>query len=240
MSMFKNAQPIAETKKKSGKAEKEVVSITGLEDYAQVDALLKALEGVKKSLEQEIKAQGMEIFFNKIAGRKPENFRAEEGQANASFEFRKRTSRSELSEDEINMFKHYGVTVGEEELSREMFGINPAYASNEQLLGRVEAALKDIVPADFIVLQPKRVKYIVSDETVDTAFRLGCPKEVIEAVTTLAVKPKLQDTNLGKVIDHVRKLLGLQQDEVVVGDVVKQQTAAEFMSGAPVVEKTDA
>lgn len=213
--MFKDAQIIDPTPKKKGKKGDEPVSIKGLRQYAEVVALFKTLEGVKKTLEEDIKGQGFDVFFERIDGRsKPENFKGAEAGASASFEFRKRTTRSELSQDEIDLLKKFNVTVGEEELSRQMYGINPKYAGNNDLLGAVEAALKDIVPADFIVLQPRKVKYIVDDATVDSAFKLvDVPREVVEAVTTLAVKSKLDDTNIKTIIEQVKVLLGVDEEK---------------------------
>lgn len=218
--MFSTAKVIAPAAKTTkAKAENQ---LEGLEQLAQVDALIKSLEAVKATLDAEVKSRALNIFIETANGRRPESFRGLEGTASASIELRKRSTTSPLNEDQIKLLASKGVAGEKVIVTNKMFGINPVHAENQELLAKVEAALKDIVPADFIVLQEEKSKIVVTDKAMETVFKeihmaRGAAKNkeefaavsqeartFIETVGVLAIKPTLQSTDVASLFDKVR------------------------------------
>lgn len=198
MNLFAKATPIATTKTAATKGkQKKEIAIAGLEQLAEIDAMMKALEGKKKTLEAQVKASGFSAFMTMCHGTgKPESFIGVDGIATASVELRKRTSASQLTPDELQLLKDNGIEAFESIQVQEMFGINPKYASDSKLLEKVSAAIGKFVPADFIVMQEKQSKQVVSDETIQAVFAKRNPsEELVRTVTTMALKPKLAKTD---------------------------------------------
>lgn len=215
MSMFTNAKKVnTETKTAKGKKAKAEFTINSFANLARVKTAITTLEGLAKVFESEVKEHGFRVFATLGAktGIRPENFRGVEDNASGSVELRKRDTRSALSDEEMKKLTDAGLPVQKEVLVNKMFGINPKYAENADLLAKVEAALQSIegFPAeDFIVVQEEKSKNVVSDETITAAFkRLGAAQakfeetkapadqaavtaaeEVVKMVTTMAVKP---------------------------------------------------
>lgn len=206
MSMFKSAKTIEPSKPSKKTAEN--VQIDGLKDLAEVDALIKSLGAIREQLDQDVKAAGFDHFYDVANGRRPDNFKGIDGDATASIELRKRSTASGLTEDEIALLVKHNLPYEKAVATPRMFGINPKYAENEELLGKVETALKSIVPEDFIVLQEEKSKQVVVDDTLEQAFKISAPREVIETITVMAVKPKLTNFDLNVAIENVKKLLG--------------------------------
>lgn len=204
--LFKKAAPVTTAKgtKKSTKAEHQ---INGLQQLAELDALIKSANALKASLEAEVKEQALDIAIETSNGKKPDSFRGIDGIASASLEFRKRSSVSALSEAEVELLGRYDIQAERVEVIQNLFAINPKYASDDALLEKVSAALEGIVPEDFITVQEGKEKFIVNDAAVDKAFAVKAPVEVIKTVITQAIKPKLEVTDLGKIVDDLRDVL---------------------------------
>jgi hypothetical protein len=192
-SMFKKATEIkTEAPKKKGK-EKEQLSIKGLRQIAILDAVVKQATAMLSTLKAEVNSTGFAHFVG-LAGKvatRPSSFEGVDGVATASVEVRKRSSGSVLTEDEVKVLTDAGLDVAEKVIQPHLFAINPAYASDEALLEKVEKAIAKIVPADFIVQQQEVKKPVVSDEMLDEAFKEGASEEVLRILTTMALKPKL-------------------------------------------------
>lgn len=206
MSMFANAKPVAE-KKATKKSTKTEVSMPGLQTMAEIDALMKALAGMKEAVEAGVKSDAFDHFYTTADGKRPESFRGVDGIASASIELRKRSTMSALSETEQALLTEHNVPFEKLVATQKLFGINPVYAENTELLGKVETALTGIVPADFIVVQEERSKSVVTDATLEKAFAQKTPREVIQAITVLAVKPKLAVTDLASILDDVKAMI---------------------------------
>lgn len=209
-SLFGKAQSIsAPPKTAAGRKVKPETQIDGLQDLAEIDALIKALGGLKTTLEQEIKQEAFDLFYakGKELKARPENLKAVDGNATASIEFRKRATSSPLSPAEIEMFTEAGIFVDTIVTTQKLFGVNPKYATDEPLLEKVSKAIERIVPEDFFVVQDEVSKTVVADRTVDEAFAKEANSSIIGALSVLSIKPKLSDVNIKSIIDHVRKLL---------------------------------
>ncbi len=203
----KNAAPFVATPKKGDKQE---VQMTGLEMYAQVDAAIKALTAMQKAMGAELKEFAAEEFLNRTAilGHRPDNFRGVEGAASASMELRKRSSASALTDEEAALLTMKGLPIETKVTVPMLFAINPEFQSNDALLEKVSKAIEGIVPENFIVVQEEVSRPVVSDETIEAAFRVkGMDRPLFDIVTTLAIKPKLDTTDIGAIIDGVKTLL---------------------------------
>jgi len=207
MAMFKNAKTI-EAPAAPSKAKKLEIHLTGLKQVAEIDALIKALSSVQISFKADVEAQAFTEFMTLAAdGTRPESFRGFEDDASASVELRKRSTMSALSEDEVALLAKHGLKAEKMIATPKLFGINPKHAENTELLEKVEAALANIVPEDFIVVQEERSKFVVADSVIEAAFKSKAPREVIKMVTTFAVKPKLEHTDIANIIEHVKDLI---------------------------------
>lgn len=213
MGLFDTPSIVAPKAKTKAKAKAEV-AIEGLQELAMIDALQKALEGVRASIEGAVKGAALARFVEYIRenGVRPESFKGIEKGASASLELRRKGSNIPLSEGAVAMLNEYGIEPAKEVTTPRLFALNPQYAENAELLAKVDAALSGIVPADFIMLQEERSKRTVSEETLAQALKVmqknhDAPAELLSTMTTLACKPKLVSTNLAAIFDYVQGLL---------------------------------
>lgn len=191
---------------------KDEYKVEGLAELAALDSLIKSLTAVKATYEANVKSEALEIFKRQVARttRKPESVRGVDEGASASLEFRKRSSVSALDEEEMRILSGFGVPVGQNVIVEECFRINPNYTNDMALLDKVSAALMKVkdLPADLIEQQPKVYKNIVTDDTITVACR--DPKvfdKVAEVIGVLAVKPKLDETDVSNIIDTVKNMV---------------------------------
>lgn len=217
MSMFKTAKVVAPAK--PAKAGKNEVKLAGLKTLAEIDALIKALGSLKVTLDSEVKGVAFEHFYTHADGVRPTSFRGVDGDASASVELRKKATTSPLGEAEQALLTAANVPFEKMVGTVRMFGINPTYTANDELLAKVEAALTGIVPEDFIVVQEEKSKYVVTDDTVATAFKVNASREVIQAITVMAIKPKLATTDIAKIMDDVKAMIAATATVTVTNEV---------------------
>lgn len=220
MAMFANATILAPVKTAKGKAEKKQIPIDGLLAYAQIGAAIKALEALQASYEPQVKGTAFAEMLMLAGNSKPESFTGVEGIATGSMEFRKRGTNSPLKEEEQALLQTHGINPHKEVLCQALFAINPKYAADGALLGKVEKALAKIVPEDFIVQQAEKSKMVVTEANVDEVFAAR-PKlnrdefeELVKVVITQAVKPKLAETNFDDIMAAIAGLIAKQETTV--------------------------
>jgi hypothetical protein len=208
-SLFANAKAIPAKKSAAKKSDKDEVQLTDLKQLAELDALIKALSAAKTTLDAQVKAEAFDHFFDEAqaTAKRPDNFRGIDGIASASIEMRKRSTASALSDDEVKMFEAHGLTVEKAVSVQQLFGVNPIYATDTKLLNKVSKALENIVSADFFVVQEEKFKFVVTDETMEKAFSTKAPREIIEAISTMAIKPKLETTDIAQILKNVKDLI---------------------------------
>jgi adenosyl cobinamide kinase/adenosyl cobinamide phosphate guanylyltransferase len=214
--LFGKAKAIEITKPAAKKDTKELVNLTGLEELAQIDAAIKALTSMKKTVEADVKAEAFDHFFDKVVEthKRPDNFRGVEGIATASIEFRKRSTTSPITEEEMPLFVDNKIPLETIVTVQKLFGINPAYANNDALLEKVSAALEGIVPDDFIVVQEEVSKKVVSEEAMDAVFAAKRPNfELVKAISVMAIKPKLEKTDLPAIMEALSKMMTTSDDK---------------------------
>ena len=205
--MFAKAKVIEAPVKSSKKDEKAEVRIDGLEDYAIITNLVKSLTAVQTTVGEAVKSEMRTIF---AANRKrPENFRGIDGKASASCELRKRSSASPLNDVEVELLERNNIPYDTLPVVEERFVINPAYADDQDLLERISAALSKAkgLPEDFILLQKGSAKKVVSDATIEKVFECGLAETYIDTVCTLAIKPKLDETDVASALSRAKKFL---------------------------------
>lgn len=209
MSIFANAKTIKAPAASKGKKAKVEVELPGLENFSLIGALIKSLEAVQSSFEDQVKGEARDHFIAEGTDRRPENFRGVDGAAEASIELRKRSTRSVLNDAEIEALEADGVPVETVEDVAETFVINPAYAADSVLLGKIEKALKKVpgLPEDFILAQEGKRRVVVSDDTVSVVFAKGLAEKFIDTVCTLAIKPKLDTPDLKAALKLAEKFV---------------------------------
>lgn len=220
LGMFAKAATLAPVKTALSKAEKKQIPIDGLLAYAQIGAAIKALEALQASYEPEVKGRAFDQMLILAGNSKPESFTGVDGMATASMEFRKRGANSALKDDECALLTANGIVPHKEVTCQELFAINPKYAADASLLGKVEKALAKIVPEDFIVQQAEKSKMVVTEANVVEVFAAR-PKltsdvfaSLVKTVITQAVKPKLAETNFDNIMADIATLIAKQDSAI--------------------------
>jgi hypothetical protein len=213
MNVFAKAQAAAPAAKKTKKDDKVVVTIAGLEELAAIDAAMKSLKAIRETLESDVKTAMKDQFVNTgiKAGKRPENFKGNEGIASASCELRARASNSPLSADEVALLAKYEIPTQTVDTVTETFIINPKYLNDSALLEKVGNAIGKIkdVPEDFIQKQNAVSKTIVAEGALDVLFAkndANLVSTLLGTVGVLALKPTIGD-KVKEAMSLVSKLL---------------------------------
>jgi hypothetical protein len=219
--MFASAKKVALAPKTTakGKPTKPVDLIEGWEELCALDVVSKALAGlvtVKKLSLEEGPITDLLVTRGLATGRKPESLSPVEGEGKGSAYIAKRSTKSPLSEEEIELLTE---TVGEEALPSyvemvedrpALLAVNPEYASDEALLRKIDRALKSVkdIPEDFIIETEAVSKTVVADGAVNEMFKLS--PEKLEAVFALLAGISLRPVygaSLEKAWEAIRALL---------------------------------
>ena len=194
--MFASAKklPAAPAKAAKGKPSKPTDVIVGWEELAALDAAAKALASLvefKKGVLENGPVKDLLFERGLATGRKPESLSPVEGDGKGSAYIAKRSTRSPLSEDELETLE---ATVGAAEMPTyvetvedrpALLAVNPEYAGDAALLRKIDKALAGIkgIPEDFIVETEAVEKTVVSEEAVNAMFKLDAEK--LDAVFAL-------------------------------------------------------
>jgi len=197
--------------KKGGKrSEKQEIEIEGVEEFAVVKIIERAIISISETLAAQIKDEMADHFASCLS--KPPNFTGVENKARASCEMRKRSSRSALNDLEIELLDKYNIPYDEVEIgdAPTTYIINPDYKDNEKLIRKVNEALQSVrgIPNDFIQLQEPPTQFIVSDDSINSVFKKTSPgikKKLLAVVATMAIKPRFEGN--AKVVARAAKEL---------------------------------
>lgn len=219
--MFASAKTVTLVTKSpaKGKPSKPVDLIEGWEELCALDAVSKALAGlvtIKKQAIEEGPVTELLVSRGLATGRKPESLSPVEGEGKGSAYIAKRSTRSALSEEELELLTE---TVGEEALGSytetvealpALLAVNPAYANDEALLRKIDKALSGIkdIPEDFIVQQEAVSKTVVSDEATNAMFKLTPEKldAVFSILAGISMRP-VYGAGLEKAWEAIRPLI---------------------------------
>lgn len=210
MSLFTTAKVLA-PKKATKTDKKDVINLPGLKDVAMIDALMKTLESVKKTLSKEIKNEAFDMGYSVVCetGKRFDSFRGVDGVASASIEMRKKAGNVELAEEEVKALRDVGIEPHLAVTVPATFGIDPKYAQDTKLLEKISKLLEGNVPEDLFFRQEEVSKLVVSDEVFDKACALKnkLPRSVLESLTVMAIKPKLESTDITTIFQEVQALV---------------------------------
>lgn len=215
MSLFTQAKPAAAAKPKTKKAKTEAVEIEGLETYAGVCAVLKALEAVKTTMEADIKEFGVAkmVTAGMDAGKRPENLAAVEGKATASIQLRVKGANIAIPIEDAARLRMASVPLTEVDVVTDTFIINPEYAQDGALLEKVSKALEGVkgLPADFIQKQEEKRTVVDGDTTMNAIFAIK-DRSLVEALLPLVCSTAIRPSFKGKIEDAVKAIADLLED----------------------------
>jgi hypothetical protein len=226
--MFANAKKVAVLPVAvKGKAPpKSTTTIEGLAEVAALDACMKAIKGLLDLKKEALKSSAIEQLIETGIERhsKPDHLSLVEGEATGRVAITKRSTASPLSTDEVELLAEMvgdvvhdtdgNITAvpGFAEILESIpasLQINPIYASNEDLLKKIDKALSGVkgIPEDFVISVPASSKMVVSDSATDAVFRL--PVEQVETVFGLIARVSLTPAfkDIGKAWEIVKPLL---------------------------------
>jgi len=218
---FANAKVLKTATASKKKCEVQI-SMPGLKELAALDTMIKALTTLKETVEMDVKTAAC-VHFVKIGIEKkgrPENYNAietftnngEDFDATASIQLRKRSEVSALSDDEVQILTENNLPYNETSKIANTYVINPKYFNNQEILTKVEDALKGVegLPEDFIMEQEGVTKRVVDETALDEVFKLSQEKvlEILPILTTLAVKPKF-NADMKIALEVVEELMAI-------------------------------
>ena len=217
MGMFSNAQTVNGPKASKKKDSAPEMKVEGLEQYAALDYLEKAIKTVKKTLEADVKGFMMKHFVKEgcTLKRRPVNFKGLDGVAEASCQLKDRGENSPLSEAEIALLSKHKIAVREVEVVCDTFVINPEYCANAYMLAKVEKALaKAGLPSDFFMKQVGVKKIVVDSDELDKAFALkpDLCAQLLPVMTTPAIRAKIKVENMEQAFNIVADLLQSEEE----------------------------
>jgi len=211
--LFEQAKKTS-TVKSTKKPAKQEISMDQLEQLAELDYLIKTMTAMQKTIAADVKTDMHDVFLNAgmSQGRRPENYTGIDGNAIASCELRKRSTRSMLTETEIELLNKHDIPTQTAVSVAEAYVINPDYSKDSKLLKRVSKAISGVknVPEDFIQLQEEVSATVVSDDAMHDIFKIkdhDSVQELLSIVGVMAIKPKLQNANVDSIIEHVKNML---------------------------------
>lgn len=187
------AKPIKAPAK--GKPEVETIEMSGVERLAAIRVLMGALKEAEAQVSAQVKQTMVQHFVTRGVElqSRPPNFKATDGQAEASCQLQVRGTA--LRPDEATLMQEHGIPLNEVHKKEETFIINPLYANNSALLRKVNKALQGVpgLPSDFIQHQ-KDVEYKATDETLVALFQKGnnLVANLLGTVATPACKPTME------------------------------------------------
>lgn len=228
MSLLQKAKTLAKPATAAKKAERLQIEISDIEKIAVIEAAIKTMTSTAEALKESVKEAGFQKFIAMATETRPDSFTGIDGKATASVEMRKRGTNSALNEDECNVLRQNGIQPFEQQVTPELFAINPKYATDAALIAKVEKALARIVPEDFFVHQEGVSKMVVSDEMLDEAFKKR-NEEVLRIVTCMALKPKLnQEYDQAGLLDHAKSIVQpplVEKKAILPGKTTKAKAA---------------
>jgi hypothetical protein len=203
------AAPVATPKpsKRSNRAEREIKS---LDAYAAVATLMKALEGLKKTLEPEVKDQVMDFFVSdaKLHSKKPESFHGIDEHSKASCELHRRKSNQPLTEEEVKILQGLNLpteTIVSTPAMEQRFVINTAELTQGDLaeLSKAITSVPSLAGKQIVYIQPAQEevkKEIVSDATLNQAAatikNTDTLKQIMNMCASVVLKPMLEDADV--------------------------------------------
>lgn len=204
-----------EEKKKKKDNKREVNLGTNLDISAAVNALTNALNSIKETIDEEIKDKMTEEFVTEAlkTQRKPESFRGVSEKASANCEIRKRSTRSVLRPEEVDILRKYGLEVETKEIKPavpEHYVINPKALEDTELVEEISSRLDGLTTKDgegIIMLQEGReaeTAEVVGSDVLNEAAKKIKKKHILEKIFNIVAvnalgKYNLKDSSLSNI-----------------------------------------
>ena len=245
MNLFGMAQ-VAETVQtsKAKKKERDVIELGEQYDAHQiVNYVIKSLTTVLKTIEAGVKSEAFEKFASVgfSLKRRPENFKAEglletdtgEKISGGTIMLNKRSTRSPLTEQELKLFVEAGISF-EDYVDVapvvQHYAINPKYFDDQELLGKMSAALAKIpgLPADVIQIVPGNpgvINKVTTETSIDEIFQLPESNPIRETLLKLASVMAIKGTTKVESMTQAFKLLAdLGLDDLIAAEAKQTKT----------------
>lgn len=149
--------------------------VEGVKLLAQIQAVMQAIGAVYSTVEAEVKDAAKTIYVERgvSSHRQPDNFDIYEDNCSANYQMRKRSSRSVLTQSEVDVLTNASVSFEMAVTQKEMYTINPAYTNNQELLQKISDRISRIpdLPSDFIQYISEEVKPVTTNTSIDDVFR---------------------------------------------------------------------
>lgn len=213
--MFAKAKEVETPKKTKAAAKaKRTVEVSSVDEFAQLDALIKSLSTLRDTIKEEVKDAVFADAIKEGIARKmaPEGFNAVEGQSTVGVSFKKRSTASKLTEAEVELLDQHGISHTKKIVQQEQFVINSKHAGNQELLEAVSEAMEKVkdFPEDFIMLQPEASTDVVSENALNEIFQADKTADVVtklaKVVGLVALKPSTK-ADIAKVLEDTKDML---------------------------------
>jgi len=208
-SVFENPKKIKEAAVK--KPTRANINMNKIKQYAELSALQVAISNELKKLEVSIKDAALTQFINNASEthQVPASFDGKELDASVNVQLRKRLSSSVLTDEDVAVLDKFNISYSEDVMTPELYGINPEYANNKELLDIVSKTIENIVPEDFIVKQAKTTRKIVTAKTLEDVFAMNkINRDVVKITSFVALsKPMVETFDVDRIIDDVKDMI---------------------------------
>jgi hypothetical protein len=219
--LFKNAKVIEAKGTAKAKPNKAKILVEGLEVYAAIDHAIKWLTTSLATAKMPIAEFASEKAIadgSKLKAKAWSSFDAEEGNATANIQLKKRSTNSGLNDIEKELVATYKVPVEVAADRPETFIINPERLDwinkNADVVSKALAKLG--APDDIIQFQTATTKTVTTDDSIDFVFRTYADKpdviaQLLPVVGVVSIKPKFSG-------DALEVLKGLETNDAGTED----------------------
>jgi hypothetical protein len=226
MSVFDTAKKLPSTTKESKKtAEKEVINVPGLANYAMVDAVVKGYGALKETFGSLAKNEMVKVAIDlskkrdNQTAKRPPNFRGTDGdKAEASCEIRVRNWNSVLEPEEVAILERHKIPYNYRVSKEEGYFVNPEhYGLVEKMKG---------LPADFLLYQAEEKVPVASADSVEAVFAKGLADKLLDIVATLAIKAQYKGT-LAEALEEAKQFVVAAEESQKLAEEKEEEEAAK-------------
>ena len=187
----------------------EFKQIQGVELLAHLETLINEFESMKKGVKADIEAEATSRYVKlgmQIQGQ-PKNMVVEENATKASYQVKKRSASSQLSQAEIATLDQHGISHTTKVVKANTFIVNPDYIKDQNLLATLANKVAEIedVPDDFIISQEEVSKEVTTPTSLNEVFSKyrddKTAMELLSIVSTNAVRVTESDSVMATALD---------------------------------------
>lgn len=158
----------------SSKKEVRNVNIPEAYEYAALCALIDNLVSIKETKGKILNDIAQEEFIKEGIFQEgaPDSFNSDYENSSVNFQLKKRSTRSVLNQEEIDILTKAGITTEKIETRVETYIINPKYKNNTKILNKVVKTLTNVkgIPDDLFLKQESDSQYVVGKDVLNEIF----------------------------------------------------------------------